>query len=475
MRKRHASDSIVAVFLFQSIGSEHTPLHIGSTPGTKYKFLVLVLATVFHASAQTNLTNYQGPGIVSPGVGNIGTRSGEQVNLRVWGGVSGIYDTATEPATLDSKGQLVNVNGLYGVEADVGVYGVHSWRRAQLGLNYVGSLRHYPNNSFYDGSDQNLSLGYTFQKSRQWVFNLRQSAGTYSYNTSEVAASISSDPSSIVNPSLAVFDTRTYFLNSSAFVSWVPTPRTSYTFGGSGSKITYRSNALGNMDGYTLSGGVNHVTTRNTSVGLSYLHTHYGYPNFFGSADINTFEGTFGATLGRAWTFTLRGGVFIAESLSLRTVTLDPVLAALFRTKLAFVPLYTKTTNPSGFAGVTRQFRRASLSMQYERAASPGNGVYLASRVESGTARLSYSGVRKLNFGIDGGYYGLTSLGTDLQKDWAFNGGTGLTYQLVHAVHLTARYDVRHQQFDLGGHKQNAYSVRFGIGFSPGNIPLSLW
>ena len=450
-------------------------MHTGSTPGTKYKFLALVLATVFHASAQTNLTGYQGPGVASPGIGNIGTRSGEQVDLRVWGGVSGIYNTATEPAATDSKGQLVSVPGLYGVEADVGAYGVHSWRRAQLGLNYVGALRHYPNNSFYDGSDQNLSLGFTFQKSRQWVFNFRQAAGTYSYNSGVVAASVSSDPGSIVTPSLAVFDTRTYFLNSSAFISWMPTPRTSYTFGGSGNRITYRSNALSDMDGYTLSGGVNHIATRSTSVGVSYVHTHYGYPNFFGSSDINTFEGTFGATFGRAWTFSLRGGVFIAESKTLQAVTLDPALAALFRTKVVLAQLYTKSTNPSGFAGLTRQFRRASLSLQYERGASPGNGVYLASRAESGTARLSYTAVRKLNFGIDGGYYSLSSLGTDLRKDWSFTGGTGLTYQLMHAVHFTARYDIRRQQFDLGGHKQSAYSVRFGIGFSPGNIPLSLW
>jgi len=450
-------------------------LHIGSTPGTKYKFLVLVFATVFHASAQTDLTNYQGPGVASPGIGNIGTRSGEQVNLRVWGGVSGIYDTATVPATTDSKGQLISVPGLYGVEANLGAYGVHSWQHAQLGLNYVGALRHYPNNSFYDGSDQNLSLGYTFQKSRQWVFNLRQAAGTYSYNTGTVATSVSSDPSSIVTPSLAVFDTRTYFLNSSAYISWMPTARTSYTFGGSGSKISYRSNALSDMNGYTASGLVNHIATRNTSVGVSYVHTHYGFPHFFGSSDINTFEGTFGATFGRVWTFSLRGGVFIAESETLQAVTLDPALAARFRTKVVLAQLYTKSTNPSGFAGLTRRFRRADLSVQYERAASPGNGVYLASRVESGTARLSYTAIRKLNFGIDGGYYSLSSLGQNLQKDWAFTGGTGLTYELVRAVHLTARYNIRHQEFDLGGQKQNAYSVSFGIGFSPGNIPLSLW
>jgi|SRR5579863_9596820 len=441
----------------------------------KYKFLALVLATVFHASAQTDLTSYQGPGVESPGVGNIGTRSGEQVNLRLWGGISGAYDTYDQPVSTNSQGKLVGLGALYGVEASVGAYGVHSWRRAQLAVDYVGLFRHYTNNSFYDGSDHALSLGYTFQQSRQWVFNLRQSAGTYSYNTGGVATTVSSDPNAIVTPSLGLFDTRTYFLDSSAYVTWMPTARTSYTFGGSGNKIIYHSNALADMNGYSLSGNINHIVSRNTSVGVSYVHTHYGYPSFFGASDINTFEGTYGATFGRAWTFTLRGGVFIAESLSVQAVALDPAVAALFPTTNVFLPLYFKSTDASGYAELKRQFRRASLSVQYTRAASPGNGVYLASRVDSAIARLSYTAMRKLNFGIDGGYYTLTSLGADLQQDTEYSGGAGLSYELVHAVHLTTRYDARHMELQLGGYQQSGYRVTFGLAFSPGNIPLSLW
>lgn len=450
-------------------------MHIGSTPGMKYKFLALVLATAFSASAQTDLSSYQGPGVLSPGVGDIGTRSGEQVDLRVWGGASGVYDTFLQPAITDSKGDLITIPSIYGVEADWGAYGVHSWRRAQLGLNYTGSYYHYANASFYDGSDHALSLGYSFQKSKQWVFNVKQSAGTYAFNTGGVANSISSDSSSIVTPGIGVFDARIYYLDSSMNITWMPTGRTSYTFGGSWNKIVYQSSAFANMNGYSFSGNVNHIMTRNTSVGVTYAHTHYGYPNFFGAADINTFEGTYGAVFGRVWTFTLRGGVFIAESLSLQTVSLDPALAALLGTKFVFQPLYLKTTSPSGFTELKRQFKRASLALQYGRESNPGNGIYLASRVDNATARLSYTGLRKLNFGIDGGYYRLTSLGVNLQTDTSYSAGAGLSYELVHAVYLTTRYDARHEELDLGGFKRSGYRATFGMAFSPGNIPLSLW
>ena len=98
-------------------------MHIGSTPGIKFKFLALVLATVFNASAQTDLSTYQGPGILSPGIGNIGNRSGEQVNLRVWGAVSGSYDTIIQPVSTDSKGS----NLLDSPESGTILVGVTGW------------------------------------------------------------------------------------------------------------------------------------------------------------------------------------------------------------------------------------------------------------------------------------------------------------------------------------------------------------
>ena len=457
-------------------------MHKGLTPGMKYKFLALTVAMAWNAYAQTNLSSYQGPGVSSPGVGDIGTRSGEQVDLRIWGGVTGIYDTFLQPVSTDSKGNLISIRDLYGVEASLGAYGVHSWRRAQLGLNYLGSVDHYANSSSYDSSNHSLSLGYTFQKSRQWVFNLKQSAGTFSFGTGGVANSVSSDPNSIVAPAAALFDTRTYYFDSSLYITWMPTARTSYTFGGSGNKVIYHSNALANMNGYSLMGSVNHIMTRNTSVGVSYTHAHYSYPNFFGASDINTFEGTYGAVLDRVWTFTLRGGVFVVDSFSTQAVSLNPALAALFRLpSVVFQQFRSKSTNTSGFAELKRQFKRASLSFQYNREANPGNGVYLASRVDNGIARFSYTGLRKLNLGIDGGYYGLASLGvltsqgTILPNDNEFSGGAGLSYELVHAVHLTSRYDFRHQELDLGGYKRSGYRATFGLAFSPGNIPLSLW
>ena len=122
------------------------------TPGTRYKFLKRVLGTSLLLATATvtlaqdaNLSTYQGPGISSRGVGDVGTRSGEQVSLRYYAGVLGIMDSNLQPFVTDTKGNLIRIRNLYGVEVSGGVYGVHSWKHSQLGLDYVGSYHRYTN------------------------------------------------------------------------------------------------------------------------------------------------------------------------------------------------------------------------------------------------------------------------------------------------------------------------------------------
>jgi hypothetical protein len=56
---------------------------------------------------------------------------------------------------------------MYGTQVSFGAYGVHRFQHARLGLDYQGIYRHYTDNSFYDGTDHTLALGYTYQKSRR--------------------------------------------------------------------------------------------------------------------------------------------------------------------------------------------------------------------------------------------------------------------------------------------------------------------
>src|SRR6185369_13425383 len=93
-----------------------------------------------------------------------------------------------------------------------------------------------------------------------------------------------------------------------------------------------------------------------------------------------------------------------------------------------------------------RVFHRASLSLQYENGPSAGNGVYLTSRTDNGSASFSYAAARKWSFSMSGGYSRLDGIGQNLQPYSMVTGGAGVTYSLTHVIQLLAHYDARHQE-----------------------------
>ena len=83
------------------------------------------------STAMAQLGGYMGPGVLSRGAGDVGQRSGQQLDLRFFADVQGVYDNGIQPFSVDPQGNLIKVNGLYGVQVDVGAYGSHTWRQAQ--------------------------------------------------------------------------------------------------------------------------------------------------------------------------------------------------------------------------------------------------------------------------------------------------------------------------------------------------------
>jgi hypothetical protein len=153
----------------------------------------------------------------------------------------------------------------------------------------------------------------------------------------------------------------------------------------------------------------------------------------------------------------------------------DPVIAALLGVSTTTQTFYARRIFPAGEARLTRKFHRALLSLSYSQYVTPGNGVYLASRQDSGEAALSYTGSRKLSFTVSGGEFSYKSVGQNLQTYIQANGGAGFTYTLARALHLTARYDLRHQDIQSLVYNHTSYRATIGLAFSPGPLPLSLW
>ncbi len=442
-----------------------------------YSRWVTLACVIASTAAAQQVGGYLGPGVLSRGAGDIGNRSGQQLDLRFFADVTGVYDNGIQPFSIDPKGNLSDIKGLYGVEGAIGAYGTHHWRRGTLGLDYSGDFYHYPTESSLDGSTHNLTLGYTYQKSRRLAFDLREVAGTSSrgfggpgfYGNNAATYDVVNQPTTLL------FDNRIYYVQSTMDVNLITSARTSYTFGGDGYTVRRQANGLAGVNGYDLHGSMQHRLSKTRTIGVTYEHSHFDFPPAFGQADINTVEGLYSTSLGRRWTFSVHAGAFQAEVQGVQQVALNPVIAKLLGQGTATQAFYRATVYPSGTASLTGNFKTSSIGLSYARTVSPGNGVYLTSRQESGTLSYSYTGIRKWNFSINGAYNKLASVGQGIQPYTQLTGGAGVTYGFTRAFHIVGRYDARRQEIDLAGYRRTSYRATLGLAFSPGDKPLSLW
>jgi hypothetical protein len=355
------------------------------------------------------------------------------------------------------------------------VYGTHSWKTSMLGVDYRGVFREYVGGSQYDGIDQNLTLGYTLQESKRLKFDGRLTGGIFNNGLGGIGFTPAYTSNDVVQPGTILFDSRSYYLQGGLNATYIFTPRTSFTFGGQGFEVWRQSSQLVGMEGYSANGSIEHRLSKFTTVGFTYQRQHFDFPKAFGKADIDTGQLFFGTTFSRYWTFVIKGGVFHSEVSGLQSVTLSPVIAALLGQTSTIQSFYLESFSPSGSATLIRRFKTASLTFSYEKATSPGNGVYLTSKTENGSASYSYSGIRKANIGLSGGYNSLSSLGQGIQPYRSANGGAGFTYTLPYSLHFVARYDYRYQAIENLTYKHTGYRATVGITFSPGTVPLSLW
>ncbi len=435
----------------------------------------LACCVAFASIATAQLSDYLGPGVMTDGAGQIGNRSGEQVDLRYYVDANAVYDNGLQPISTNSEGKLTRVNGLYGVEALIGAYGTHSWKTALLGVDYRGDFIDYANGSYYDGSNQSLTIGYTYQKSRRLFFDLRGLGGTYSNYLGAVPGEQTGAPTGINQTGILLFDNRTDFLQGFAGMTYMFTPRASFTVGGDGFFVGYQSGELIGVDGWNARGRFQYRLSRLTSVGAEYQRSHYQYSGFFGNTDINNYTIFVATQLGRLWTFSLQGGAYQVNTLGVQQVALSPSVAAILGVSTTDQRFVANAWLPSARVLLNRKFKNGLLSFSYNRMMVPGNGVYLSSRSDGGSATFQYTGVRKFTFLIGGGYYSLASVGQGIQPYATITGSTGLTYNLTRALHLVARYDLRQQAIQIVGYRTTSYRATLGLAFSPGTLPLSLW
>ncbi len=436
------------------------------------KIRFIALLAVFAGTGWAQLSGYLGPGVLTRGASNIGQRSGQDVDLRFYANAQAIYDTGLTPVSVNSSGSLTNVGALAGVQVGLGAYGRHQWRRAVLGLDYTGNYRHYSGNTFYNGTNQALALGYTYQKSRRVVFDMQTVAGTANYATSFVSV-LPQVYDTVVDQTTLLFDNRVNYIQGGMDVNFLLSSRTVFSAGGSAYKVDRHSKALIGLNGYNIHGSLQHRLSQVTTIGVTYQRIHYDYPRAFGESNLNLFQAQFARQFGRSWTLSLSGGVFVSEVQGVRRVAVDPAISQLLGVMSTIEVYYRQNRVPSGSVSVTHNWRYASWNVNYRRGINSGNGVFLTSRQESYGSTFSYTGLRKWSFSLNLSHSKLASLGQTLSQYSQYYGTSSVSYKLTQVINLSASYTYRHADTANNSFRRNSSRTMFSIYFSPGNIPIS--
>jgi len=424
---------------------------------------------------QQQSQTYQGPSILSRDKSLIGERGGKLLDFRFYGEVTGIYDSGLTPLSTDSQGNLVNVGGTYGEEIGFGVIGTRQWRRDKLSVEYKGSYRNYSNADRFSGTDQFLNLAYSHLLSRRLTLDLKETLGTTSLANGAFSYVPLTNTDLFAVPANELFDQRTNYLQSRVDLTWQHTARLSFGFGGEGFVVRRSSFALAGLNGYAARANAAYRLTRRQTVSASYVHTYFDFQRAFGDARVDTATLGYSVGLTRKWDFASQAGGSRVESLGLTQVALDPAIAAILGQGVSVVTFHRTVFLPTFEARLIRRFDRSALTVGYSSGVSPGDGVYLTSRQNAGTAQYSYSGYRRLTIGLNASYNNLSTLGQSLGKYTNLQGGTGITYKLVRDTHIQFRYDYRHYTTQNSFYKKDSNRISLGLAFSPGETPLAIW
>jgi hypothetical protein len=416
---------------------------------------------------------YGGPSLLSRGGNRPGQRGRSPVDFNIYGALRGTRDTGLIAAEVDETGAIIPQD-MYGVQAEFGAYGAKNWRRSSIGLDYRGDYRKYSKNSGFDGSNQGLSLDYTFQPSRRTTLFARQTGGTSNRAFGGFAAPAFAAQSTYGVPLNEVYDTRTYFAQTSGGVSYRRSARSTYTATGDVFFVKRVDPGLIGTQGSRIGGIYDYRLSRSDTIGINYEFIRFEFPRIYGDTAAHMLGLKYDKRINRNLTLTLTGGAFRVETTGTQTVQLSPEIAAILGRPTTIAAFHRIVTSPLLQLAATYTLERSILNASYETGITPGNGVYITSRLNSVRAGYSYSGIRRLSIGVSAGYSTYTSLGLEMGDFSNLQGGGGLNYRLTEYLNLSCQADIR--KFTSAEVKgRNGSSISIGLSFSPSRFPLAIW
>ena len=437
------------------------------------------------ASLATGYAQYGGPALLTRGQTPT-AMAASQIDFRPFLTVNAGYSTGLNGVSVDANGKPVEASSLsLGISA--GVSGVHSWKHTLVGLDYRASLSHYATQSFFDGTDQSLTLGVTQMLSRHVIFSIRNVAGIHSQSSSTptLLQTIPFDPLTTYVPTNDFFDNRTIYLSTQADLRVQRSTRFSYDIGGDYFISRRPSTALYGNYGYAARGDLQYRVSRRSTIGAAYNYTHYEFKGILSSTDVHGFNGTYAIGLSKTLEFGAVMGVAFYETKFQRVVPIDPVVAAVICPPpelshgvpcVATQLFYGRNFTPSISARLSKTVPRGVFFASGGHSIVPGNGLFLTSTQTSIVGGYSYTGLKRWAVNTSGSYSYSNSVGNVLGQYGSVGYNASVSRHLRGAVSVVAGFGAHnYQSTDFQNYNKWIYNFNFGFGFAPGDIPIRLW
>ena len=315
---------------------------------------------VFLGLASQAFAQYAGPAVLARGEAP-SSLTRPEVKFRPFLELSGTYDTGLANVSVSDTGELANGSS-YGAQLAWGISGNHDWKHTTLGLSYRGSFSHYAQKSAYDSINESLLLGVTHQFTRHTMVTFRETAGIFSRDAGPIGLTqtVPFDPSTTYVPTTDFFDNRTMYSETQLDFTLQKSARLSFDLGGNAYLVGRRSQALNGVRGLGARGDVQYRLSRRTTIGAAYIFQNFSFTRVFGTTDIHGAAGSYSVALNATTEFSAVVGAARIEMTSIRTVPIDPAIAALLGINAGFEVAHFVAYTPTFTARLSKTLHSGS-------------------------------------------------------------------------------------------------------------------
>jgi hypothetical protein len=164
------------------------------------------------------------------------------------------------------------------------------------------------------------------------------------------------------------------------------------------------------------------------------------------------------------------------ESKFIRTIAVDPVIAAILGVANSAQIVHMLNYQPSISARLSRTMRNGVVYAGGGRQITPGNGLFQTSFSTTFMAGYGYTGLRRWSITGSVAYNSSRAVGTIQGQYGSETATAGISRQIFQSFHFVASYSLRrYDSNDFAGYHRLVQQARIGIGFTPSDIPLRIW